>query len=244
MNVPSDSTAVLLVGGMGTRLRSVVPSVPKPLAAVGDRSFLELLIRQIRYQGIRRIVMCTGFLAEQIENKFGDGRAWEVSIEYSHEEQPLGTAGALKLAQRHLEGVPEFLVLNGDSFLEADFDQLIRLNHERNGLATMAVVRLEDTGRYGTVRVDADGRLVGFAEKTEAGVADWINAGVYVFTSAIFEHIPQGEASLERDVFPRIIEHGVYAAEQRGMFIDIGTPEDYARAQALCERLNDAALRK
>lgn len=243
MRMMVDIPAVLLVGGMGTRLRSVVPSAPKPLASVGDQSFLELLVRQLQHQGIRRLVMCSGYLAEQIENKFGDGSAWDVSIEYSREEQPLGTAGALKLAQRYLQIASDFLVMNGDSFLEADFGQLVRFHRERKALATMAVVRVQDAGRYGTVRIDSGNRVIGFTEKTGTNAPGLINAGVYVFNRAIFEHIPDGPMSLERDIFPRILDRGVYALEQRGMFIDIGTPEDYARAQALCLQLSAAALR-
>lgn len=237
-----DITAVLLVGGMGIRLRPVLPSAPKPLASVGGRSFLELLVRQLRSQGIRRLVMCSGYLADQIEATFGDGRAWDVTIEYSREQQPLGTAGALKLAQRHLQEVDEFLVMNGDSFLDMDFDQLVRFHRERKGLASMAVVPVADTGRYGTVRVDSTGRVLGFTEKAGASGPGLINAGVYVFNRAIFEHIPEGPVSLEKNVFPFILDRGVYALGQRGIFIDIGTPEDYARAQVLCDRLCDAAF--
>jgi NDP-sugar pyrophosphorylase family protein len=242
MDALRDIPAILLVGGMGTRLRSVVPSAPKPLATVGDQSFLELLVRQLRKQGIRHLVMCSGYLADQIERKFGNGRNWDVAIEYSQEEQPLGTAGALKLAGRHLRSAPEFLVMNGDSFLEADFGQLVRFHRQWNGLASMAVVPVKDASRYGTVRIGAGCRVIGFTEKTGAVGRGLINAGVYVFNRSIFEHIPEGPASLERDVFPRILDQGVYALEQRGMFIDIGTPEDYARAQALCCQLSDAAL--
>jgi len=238
-----DIPALLLVGGKGTRLRSVVSSVPKPLASVGDQPFLELLVRQLRHQGIRRLVMCSGYLADQIEGKFGDGRAWDMKIEYSREQHPLGTAGALKLAQRHLQGDSDFLVMNGDSFLEMDFSPLIRLRRERNGLASMAVVPVSDAGRYGTVQVDADDRVIGFTEKTGTNAGGTINAGLYVFHRGIFEHIPEGPVSLERDVFPRVLDRGVYALEQRGMFVDIGTPEDYASAQALYGRLRDAASR-
>jgi len=238
-----DIPALLLVGGKGTRLRSVVSSAPKPLASVGDQPFLELLVRQLRNQGIRRMVMCSGYLADQIERKFGDGRAWDVAIEYSPEPKPLGTAGALKLAGRYLADDSDFLVMNGDSFLEMDFSPLIQFRRERNGLAGMAVVPVPNAGRYGTVQVASEGRVVGFSEKTGVMAAGLINAGVYVFNHGIFEHIPEGPVSLERDVFPRILDWGVYALEQRGMFIDIGTPEDYARAQALCGRLSDAASR-
>jgi D-glycero-alpha-D-manno-heptose 1-phosphate guanylyltransferase len=244
MDTKPDITTVLLVGGMGTRLRSVVPGTPKPLASIGNQSFLELLVRQLRYQGMRRLVMCSGYLADQIESTFGDGRAWDVAIDYSREEQPLGTAGALKLAQRHLQEADEFLVMNGDSFLEIDFKQLVRFHRERHGLASMAVVPVADTGRYGTVRVEPSGRVAGFAEKAGAHGPGLINGGVYVFHRDIFEHIPEGPMSLEKDVFPRVLDRGIYAFEQNGMFIDIGTPEDYARAQVLCDRLCNAAVGK
>lgn len=237
-----DIPAVLLVGGKGTRLRSVVPSAPKPMAAVGEQSFLELLVRQLRSQGIHRLVMCSGYLAEQIEDKFGNGQAWDVSIAYSREAEPMGTGGALKLAESHLAKCNDFLVMNGDSFLEMDFAQLLQFHRERAGLASMAVVPVEDAGRYGTVRVDADGRVIAFTEKTGTNAPGLINAGIYVFSRAIFDCIPQRPASLERDVFPKVLARGMHAFEQRGIFIDIGTPEDYARAQLICDRLHAAAF--
>src|ERR1700677_2868648 len=139
--VMHDVKAVVLASGLGTRLLSVVPSKPKVIASIGERSFLELLVRQLRSQGIRRMVLCTGYLAEQIESEFGDGAQWEISIEYSREEKPLGTAGAVKLAQGHLGDSPEFFVLNGDSFLEVDFRNLLTFHREHAGaIASMAVL--------------------------------------------------------------------------------------------------------
>jgi D-glycero-alpha-D-manno-heptose 1-phosphate guanylyltransferase len=231
-----DVKAVMLVGGLGTRLRSVVPSAPKVLASIGERSFLELLIRQLRAQGVHHFVMCTGYLAEQIESRFGDGRMWDVSIEYSREEMPLGTAGALKLAQRYLRDAPEFLVLNGDSFLEINLQDLMAFHGGHNdAIATMAVLRVPNASRYGTVDVDAKNRVVGFVEKTGHETPGLINGGIYVFNHSVFEHVPEGPASLEKDVFPRVLQRGVYAQEQHGTFIDIGTPADYARAQQLLQ---------
>lgn len=237
-------TAVLLVGGLGTRLRSVVPSAPKPLASIGERPFLELLVRQLQCQGIRRLVMCTGYRAHDIEVEFGDGHARGVTIEYSTEHQPLGTAGAIRLAQPHLRGVPDFLVMNGDSFMEIDFCQLIRFHRESGGLVSMAVVRMKNEMRYGTVELTENGRVVGFLEKSGSTAPGLVNAGVYVFNHRVLEHLPEGAASLEKDVFPKLLRHGVYALEQHGVFIDIGIPEDYARAQELCGSLYEAALRK
>ena len=237
----NDIKAIMLVGGLGTRLRSVVSSTPKVLASIGEKSFLELLVRQLRSQGIRKLVMCTGYLAEQIETRFGDGRKWDVSIEYSKEEMPLGTAGAVKLAQRNLQDSPEFLVLNGDSFLEIDFQSLVAFHRGHEGaMASMAVLRVENASRYGTVDMDATGRVTGFAEKTGREVPGLVNGGIYVFNRSVLQHISEGSASMERDVFPRLLAQGVYGQEQRGMFIDIGTPADYARAQELLRSLGEA----
>lgn len=239
-----DIKAVLLVGGLGTRLRSVVPSTPKPLASLGNRSFLELLVRQLRHQGIRRLVMCTGHLGDQIENEFGDGKSWDVAVEYSRESHPLGTAGAVKLAESYLREVPAFLVMNGDSFLEVDFQDLVRFHRRHAGLVSMGVLQVQNAARYGTVRVGTENRVTGFSEKTGSETCGLVNAGVYVFERAVLDYIPEGPASLERDIFPRLLNFGVYAQEQRGMFIDIGTPEDYARAQQLRDRLYETAFRK
>ncbi len=240
--VLEDISAVLLVGGIGTRLQSVLPSTPKPLARVGEAPFLQLLVRQLRSQGIRHLIMCTGHLADQVENEFGDGHQWDVVIDYSKESRPLGTAGAVKLAEGYLTQASDFLVMNGDSFLELDFGELIRFHREHGGLISMAVRRVSDAARYGTVQLGANNRVAGFREKMGASVSDIVNGGVYVFKRAILEHIPEGPASLEKDVFPGLLEQGIYALEQQGMFIDIGTPEDYARAQTLCQSLYQAAL--
>jgi D-glycero-alpha-D-manno-heptose 1-phosphate guanylyltransferase len=236
-----DTPAFLLVGGLGTRLQSVLPSTPKPLARLGNMPFLELLVLQLRSQGIRRIVMCTGHLASQIEREFADGRKWDVAIDYSQESQPLGTAGAVKLAAGYLKQASDFLVMNGDSFLELDLRHFIQFHRQYGGLVSMAVRKVPNAARYGTVHTDANHRVVGFSEKTGATVPGIINGGVYVFKRAVLDQVPQGPASLEKDVFPRALEQGVYALEQHGMFIDIGTPEDYARAQTLCQSLYQAA---
>jgi D-glycero-alpha-D-manno-heptose 1-phosphate guanylyltransferase len=236
-----DTPALLLVGGIGSRLRSVVPSTPKPLASVGKKSFLELLVQQLRSQGVRRLVMCTGYLADQVENKFGDGDGWGMEIRYSKEASPLGTAGAVKLAEPYLRHVSEFLVMNGDSFLEIYLGELIRFHCKHGGLVSMAVVAVKDASRYGTVQIDADQKVTGFLEKAGDDRPGLVNGGVYVFDHAVLKYIPEGFASLEKDIFPRLLNQGVYALEQRGLFIDIGTPEDYARAQQLYESLYEAA---
>lgn len=239
-----DISAVLLVGGMGTRLRPALTGTPKPLASVGQRPFLELLVTQLHHQGIRRLVFCTGYLAEEIEKEFGDGRRLGVTIEYSKEASPLGTAGAVKFAEPLLREASSFLVMNGDSFMEMEFQKLISFHRQSERIASMAVVRMENENRYGTVQFAANGRVTGFREKGKGAPTGFVNAGAYIFDRKIFEHIPEGPASLETDVFPRILGQGLYALEQRGVFIDIGTPEDYSRAQELCRRLSEAADEK
>jgi len=237
-----DLPAVLLVGGMGTRLRSVLPAaVPKPLARVGSAPFLELLVRQLRAQGIPRLIMCTGHFADKIEEHFRDGAGWDIAIEYSKETEPLGTAGAVKLAARHLEGVADFVVMNGDSFLEMDFCELTRFHRQHGGLVSLAVRRVPNAARYGTVWMDGSYRVLDFHEKRGIQESGLINAGIYIFSRDVLERIPDGPSSLEKDIFPRLLEDGIFGSLQHGTFVDIGTPEDYARAQASCRNLELAA---
>jgi D-glycero-alpha-D-manno-heptose 1-phosphate guanylyltransferase len=238
----SDSPPVLLlVGGMGTRLRPVLSDKPKPLAPLGDISFLELLVMQLASQGFHRLVMCTGYRAVQIQQEFGDGNKWNVAIDYSEESLPLGTAGAIKLAERFVSVASEFVVMNGDSFLELDLQRLIRFHREHGGSASMAVRQVSDAARYGTVHTGEKNRVVRFDEKTGIPGPGLINGGVYVFSRAILQNISHGPSSLEKDVFPALLHEGIFALEQHGMFIDIGTPEDYDRAKAQYQSLAQAA---
>jgi NDP-sugar pyrophosphorylase family protein len=131
--------------------------------------------------------------------------------------------------------------MNGDSFLQLDIRKFIRFHHENGGLISMAVRRVSDAARYGTVDLDAHNRIVGFREKTGAHIHGIVNGGVYVFSREMLARIPDGPTSLETDIFPRMLDCGVYAVEQSGMFIDIGTPEDYARAQELSRSLYQVA---
>jgi D-glycero-alpha-D-manno-heptose 1-phosphate guanylyltransferase len=238
----SDIKVLLLVGGMGTRLRSVVPNAPKPLAAVGKKSFLELLVQQLRNQGFRNLIMCSGYLANQIEREFGNGSKFDLSIEYSCESSPMGTGGAVKLAERSfLNSASTFIVMNGDSFVEVDIRDSVAFHRVRGSLLTMVVRSVENAGRYGTVQVDEHQRITGFSEKTGNPAPGLVNAGVYVFERAVLQQLPEGPSSLERDLFPRLLHQGIYAKQTKGIFVDIGTPEDYVRAQQICDRLYNAA---
>lgn len=243
MNIKDDVKTLLLVGGLGTRLRPIIDSVPKPLAQIGGIPFLDLLVEQLRCQGFRHIVMCTGYLGEQIENQFGSGETKGVSIDYSRELSAMGTGGAVKLAEILLGDANEFLVMNGDSFIEVDLQRLIEFHRAHAGIATMTISRVDDSARYGTVQADAACRVTGFTEKTGRQQPGMINAGVYVFDRRLLSFIPERlPSSLERDIFPKVLSEGVFAMPQEGMFIDIGTPKDYVLAQELSGRLKEKSL--
>jgi NDP-sugar pyrophosphorylase family protein len=147
----------------------------------------------------------------------------------------------LKLAAPVLQDSSFFIVMNGDSFLEIDLESLLNFHRKKGGPITVAVVRVPNTSRYGTVVVGSDDRIARFEEKTGREVPGLINAGIYVIDRDVLRQIPDGPGSLERDVFPQWLEHNVYAFESSGVFIDIGTPEDYAKAQTIYDHLQNAA---
>ncbi|MBS1841110.1 MAG: nucleotidyltransferase family protein [Acidobacteria bacterium] len=231
--------AVLLVGGLGTRLRSVISERPKALAPIGDTPFLKLVLLELKSQGIQRVVLCTGHFAEQIEEEFGNGSQLGIEIEYSRELQPLGTGGAVKLAEKYLANCSEFIVLNGDSFLELEFKAFVRVHRENRATATVALRRVSNAARYGTVEVDKDGKVRSFREKLGVKEPGIINGGVYIFEREVLGEMPEGVLSLEKDVLPKLIVQNVRGFQTNGLFIDIGTPEDYAKAQLLLKRNSD-----
>jgi D-glycero-alpha-D-manno-heptose 1-phosphate guanylyltransferase len=222
-------TAAILAGGFGSRLRPVVPDRPKVLAVVNGRPFIAVLLDQLAASGAESVVLCTGYLGEQVEAEFGAVYG-NLNLLYSLEKSPLGTAGALRLALP-LFGDGSIVVMNGDSFCDVPVKELLRWHRGRAARATVLLCEIADTSRYGRVRVADDDRIVGFEEKDGTGGAGWINAGVYVIEREVLETIPSDRAvSLEREMFPAWIDRGVYGFKSRGRFIDIGIPETYAAA--------------
>jgi len=226
--------ALILAGGFGTRLRSTLSDRPKPMALVLGKPFLEYLIRFLRRQGVNKIVLCLHFLANQIMEYFGDGSRFGVSIEYSVEDEPLGTAGAIKNAEEHLEDT--FYVLNGDTYLEIDLKNLLKYHRAKRGIATMSLVKVQNNERYGSVKMHEDGRVADFLEKApiKSGGEGYINAGVHIFERRILNYVAGGvEVSLEREVFPELVKRRepIYGYVTNGYFIDIGTLDDYLRFQ-------------
>ena len=218
--------ALILVGGLGTRLRDVVRDCPKPMAVVAGRPFVEYLLLQLRKSGFRDVVLCVGCKASYIEDYFGCGERLELRLRYSREDKPLGTAGAIKQALPLILG-ESFLVLNGDSFFDVDLEALTRYHRDKNAVATIALASVEDRGRYGAVEIGGIGEILSFSEKAakEGGL---INGGVYVLDKTVVETVPIGESvSLEMEVFPSLEGNGIFGFPSQGYIVDIGTPKSY-----------------
>jgi len=231
--------ALILAGCLGTRLRSAFDVGPKSMAPVGGRYFLEYLLDWLRSAGIRELILCVGHKKSQIQNWLDDGREWGLHIRYSVEKKLLGTAGALKLAEKMISGESCFVV-NGDSFLGIDLKEMYQFHVKHRSLATIALARVRNSARYGTVQLDRKARIVAFREKSagaskrgpSSGNLQLINGGVYVLEKQFFDAIPPRKAvSLERDVFPPLVGKNLYGFVTSGYFIDIGVPADFERAQ-------------
>ena len=228
--------AVLLTGGLGTRLRSVINDRPKPLAPVAGRPFLEYVVRELAASGIRELVFAVGYRGEMIQEAFGDGSRLGVRISYAFEETLLGTGGAVRNAAPFLTD-PYFFVLNGDTFYRMDYGALSRLRGERELDLALVLRRVEDISRYGEAVLE-DGRLARFNEKTGARRPGTINGGVYLMSRALLDEIPPGKVSLEQDLIPAWMREGrrLGGMVSDGYFIDIGVPEDYFRFQEDVEK--------
>lgn len=225
----ADIPAVILAGGLGTRLRSAVPDRPKCLAPINGRPFLAWLLDYLSDAGVRRAVLCTGYLGAMVQEAFGS-RYGQLSLWYSQEPAPLGTGGALRAALDQTEA-STWLVLNGDSLCRADLAAFLQRHRAQASQLSLLLTHVPDTGRFGRVVCDAAGRIVRFVEKGHEAGPGWINAGVYLIERRVIESIPPQQAvSLEREVFPRWIGCGLYGHCAAGEFLDIGTPESFASA--------------
>lgn len=225
----SDVTVAILAGGKGTRLQSVVSDRPKPLAAVADRPFLAYQLEQLAAVGVRRAVLCTGYMGEQVKSTLGSSFAG-MQLDYSLEPTALGTAGAMRLALPLLDSDP-VMAMNGDSYCDADLAAFWQFHRGRQADASILLARVNDADRYGQVQLAADERVAAFAEKAASTGPGWINAGLYLVARRLLEAIPDGRAvSLEREVFPRWVGGRFYGHRSDARFLDIGTPQSYAEA--------------
>jgi D-glycero-alpha-D-manno-heptose 1-phosphate guanylyltransferase len=227
--------ALILAGGAGTRLRSIVSDRPKPMAEVAGRPFLEHQIAWLARQGVAEVILCVGYLHEHVQRHFAGGRSFGVPVHCSVEPRFLGTAGALKQTADRICG--PFLALNGDSWLDVDLAAVARGHRERvarepRSAGTLVLTRVDDASGFGSVALDDAGRILRFDEKVGSAGEAWISAGIYLLEPGVLDRVAPGEAvSLEREVFPSLLRDGqvLWGHPAPGFFVDIGTPEGYRR---------------
>lgn len=220
--------AIILAGGLGTRLREVVPDSPKPMAPIGGRPFLEILLTSLARKGIKRVVLSLGYMAEKISNYFGDSFA-AMELNYIVEKAPLGTGGAVRIAMTRCD-LDHVFVFNGDTFLDLEVDA-VEMHWQKHRRPIIVGCEVPDTARYGRLLVEHD-QVTGFIAKGVFGHG-LISAGCYIFNRGQLDNIALKKVfSLEADYLTQEvtkIRFDMFFTQ--GKFIDIGVPEDYARAQ-------------
>jgi len=238
MSATSETTVILLAGGRGTRLRSVLGDRPKVLAPVHGRPFITFLLDWIDMAGFGEVVLCTAWGADEIHRALGDEYG-NLHIEYSVENHPLGTAGAVRQAL-NLTGTGNVLVMNGDTCAKLDLRRYMEWHEEGEIRASLVVTEVPDCRRFGLVELDDSGWVTAFHEKPTAPVAGYVNTGVYLFARSLLERIPSREVvSLEEEFLPTLIGDDLRAYCCPGPFLDIGTPESYARAPQFLSTVSD-----
>jgi len=227
-------TPIILTGGLGTRLRQVVVNTPKTMAQVAGRPFLEYILEQLQAASFKKVVLCVGYLSDQIQKHFGDTYQ-NLQITYSVENTLLGTAGAVRFALEKTS-TQHLLVMNGDSFCAQPLDVFVQDYFTLSRKASIAVTEVTDTQRYGRVNFDQQEKVTSFDEKGSVQGSGWINAGLYIFNRQLIAAIPAGRnISMEKQIFPDLTIRGelyAYKTSQR-TFIDIGTPESFIAADKI-----------
>ncbi len=232
--------AILLAGGEGKRLRPITFTRPKPFVPVGNRPCIEYVLDRLREAGVKDAVITTCYKPETLLQHLGGGERHGLNIAYSIEDEPRGTAGAVKKLERFL--TEPFIVASGDVFADVDIARLVAFHKASGGLVTMALTRVENPSEFGVVEVDAAGRVTGFQEKPDAGTerSNLVNAGIYVIDPAILQVIPpHAPFDFSRDLFPLLLEKSepIHGQEIEGNWVDIGRPADLLRANNLiCDR--------
>ncbi|QJD84367.1 nucleotidyltransferase family protein [Cohnella herbarum] len=222
--------ALFLAGGLGTRLRPLTEHLPKPMALVGNRPWLEHLLLHYKDQGILEFVIAVKHYRELIESHLGDGSKYGVRIDYSVEKELLGTAGAIKNAEHLLS--ERFIVVNADIIHQVDLASALRFHESHGGLATICLTEVDDPSHYGVVEQTEIGQIVRFIEKPkkEEAPSNRINAGIYIMERSALDLVPSGRSvSIEKETFPLLIENGsgVYGHPLGGYWMDMGTKERY-----------------
>lgn len=227
VNIPSK--AVLLVGGRGVRLKPLTDTIPKALLKVQGKTITEHLFDLLKKYSIRDVVLCVGYLKEKIKDFFGDGSSFGMNIVYVEENEPLGTAGPLRLARKYLKY--SFIVSNGDELKNINIPRMFRLHKRKDALATIALTTVDDPTHYGVARLDGS-RIVEFVEKPTKAPSNLINAGFYILEPEVTDMIPNGFSMLEKDVFPKLAKLGrLRGFPFAGQWFDIGNIERYKIAE-------------
>jgi NDP-sugar pyrophosphorylase family protein len=239
-SVLAGLSVAILAGGLGTRLRSLVPDRPKVLAEVGGRPFLHWWLDALDRQGCSDIVLCAGYKADQLGDTLGHFHR-RLTLWYSTEQQPLGTGGALRHALDFFQSDP-ILVLNGDSYCEVDLGAFLAAHQACGADASLVLNHVEDSSRFGRVEAQPDGRIEAFREKSAGAGPGWINAGIYLIRRELLAALPDSDnRSLECDLLPRWVLGHVHGYPSTGRFIDIGTPESLAQANRFFAEVPRAA---
>lgn len=224
--------AILLAGGLGARLRSVVSDRPKPMALIQGKPFLQYVTRELVRHGITDIIFAVGYKGTMVEEYFKDGSGFGFVASYAYEKTLLGTAGAIRNAGSYITE-ERFYVLNADTFYQIDYTRLA-LQMDRQLLDMALVLRqAPDVSRYGEALLDSRGQLIGFNEKTTDPRPGTINGGIYLMSRRLLEEIPEGKVSLENEMIPKWLAEGrrLGGFVNDGYFIDIGIPEAYYQFQ-------------
>lgn len=224
--------AIILAGGFGTRLQSLVNDVPKPMAPLNNEPFLNYVFDYLKYYKIEHVVLSTGYLADKIVEYYKTEYKG-IKISYAKEETPLGTGGGIRLAITKCTTI-DVLVLNGDSFFDVDINTHYKNHISKQAECTLALRKVDDAARYGTIVLGSENIIETFKEKDNIAQAGLINGGVYILNREIYfnnteEVVP---FSIEKDFYEKKIkELQIFGFEYDGYFIDIGIPEDYKKAQ-------------
>jgi len=223
--------AVVLAGGFGTRLQSVISDVPKPMAPINGKPFLSYVLLYLKKYSVRHIILSVGHLHEVVEAYFGE--SWEgLDISYAIEKEPLGTGGAIKFAFEKIEGQEAFVV-NGDTFFDVNLSILQESHQKKKAEISLALRAVDDVSRYGTVQTNGENQIIAFSEKGKFKGKGNINGGIYLINKQIFKKLTifTEKFSIENDIFEKYYNaHRFFGFPFEDYFIDIGIPEDYKRA--------------
>ena len=226
-NIPGK--AVLLIGGKGTRLKPLTDKIPKSLLKVQEKAVTEHIFDLLKKYSIRDAILSVGYLKDSIKEHFGDGSSFGINLTYVEEDEPLGTAGPLRLAKKYLKD--SFIVSNGDELKNINIPRMFRLHKRKNALATIALTTVDDPAQYGVARLDGS-RIIEFVEKPANPPSNLINAGFYILEPEVIDMIPDGFSMLEKDVFPKLAKLGrLRGFPFAGQWFDIGTLERYKIAE-------------